>query len=412
VIAILLAVPDLADESELVAQSDAMGLRVVRRCVDAVDLFAAAATDSSAAVVVSAGLPRLERDAVERMSTGRAVVGLAASPHDEDRLGALGVARVIRRSETARGTLTALCTVLAQEQAAGVWSTGVWASDADGPEGASQAALSSSVPTADPGRREGRVVAVWGPAGAPGRTTIALGLAEALAESGRVVGLVDADTYGPSITMALGLVDDASGLSVACRHADNSTLSAAALRAAGHQVRDDWFVVGGLGRPDRWADLRPAALDRVWTRCREAFDVTVIDTGFCLEGDDGTAWASRRNAAAVSAMAGADQVVAVADSSALGAGRLVAGWSTATAAAPLADFRVVQNRSRSRLREQAGQWSDGVRGLGVNAPIHPVPLDVRAAERCWSHGRSLGERARHSPLRRALAAVAETLVSR
>jgi len=71
VIAILLAVPDLEGEAELVAQAPAAGLRVVRRCVDAVDLFAAAAADVTPAIVLSAGLPRLERDAVERMAQAR-----------------------------------------------------------------------------------------------------------------------------------------------------------------------------------------------------------------------------------------------------------------------------------------------------------------------------------------------------
>ncbi|MEI6362771.1 MAG: P-loop NTPase [Actinomycetes bacterium] len=410
-ISVLLAVPDVADEADLVVQSGALGIRVVRRCVDAVDLFAAAAADRDSAVVVSAGLPRLERDAVERMSAGRIVVGLASAPADEERLRGLGVEAVIRRSQTAGQTLAALRLVLAQEQAAGVWSTRVWA-EGSGAVGESESGAGAEGRLTDAEPSLGCVVAVWGPVGAPGRTTVALGVAEALAEAGHVVGLVDADTYGPSIALALGLVDDASGLSVACRHADNATLSTAALLGAGHRVREGWFVVGGLGRPDRWADLRPTALDRVWTQCRTAFDVTVIDTGFCLEGDDGTAWASRRNAAAVSALAGADRVLAVADASALGAARLVASWSAVTAAAPLADFRVVQNRSGRRFREHADRWSDGIRGLGIAAPIHPVPLDVRAAERCWSRGRSLGERARYSPLRRALSAVAETAVSR
>ncbi|HAN70940.1 MAG TPA: hypothetical protein DCQ36_05050, partial [Actinobacteria bacterium] len=52
----------------------------------------------------------------------------------------------------------------------------------------------------------GRLVAVWGPMGAPGRTTIAVGIAEALAERGARVCLIDADTYAPSVALALGLV--------------------------------------------------------------------------------------------------------------------------------------------------------------------------------------------------------------
>ena len=43
------------------------------------------------------------------------------------------------------------------------------------------------------------VIAVWGPAGAPGRTTLAVNLAAELAASGHSVALVDADPYGGAI---------------------------------------------------------------------------------------------------------------------------------------------------------------------------------------------------------------------
>ena len=404
---VLLAVPDLHQEPELVARSPSAGVRIVRRCVDAVDLFAAAAADHEPAVVVSAGLPRLERDPIERMSGGRLVVGLATGDTDHARLTALGVHVVVRCAPDADSTLAALRAVLLQGRDVGVWRTGVWSDEVPPTKSSSDDDAVQRVV-----QRSGRIVAVWGPVGAPGRTTVALGVAEALADGDRTVALVDADTYGPSVALALGLVDDASGLAVACRHADNGTLSEASLMSTAHRLRQDWYVLGGIGRPDRWADLRPAALDRVWAACRSAFDVTVVDVGFCLEGDDGTAWASRRNAAGISALGAADQVLAVAESSSLGAARLIAGWSAATSAAPLAEFRVVQNRSRGRFREHAERWSDGVRELGISAPIHPVPLDARAAQRTWSTGRSLGERARLSPLRRALGAVAQSAVSR
>ena len=47
----------------------------------------------------------------------------------------------------------------------------------------------------EPGRH-GTVVAVWGPTGAPGRTTVAITLADELARLGHETLLVDADVYG------------------------------------------------------------------------------------------------------------------------------------------------------------------------------------------------------------------------
>ena len=56
---------------------------------------------------------------------------------------------------------------------------------------------------------------VWGPTGAPGRTTLAIGLAAELAGSGLPTVLVDADTYGASVAQCLGLLDESSGLATA-----------------------------------------------------------------------------------------------------------------------------------------------------------------------------------------------------
>ena len=69
----------------------------------------------------------------------------------------------------------------------------------------------------------GRVLAVWGPAGAPGRTTVAVAVAAELAARGRRTTLVDADPYGGAVAQQLGILDEVSGL-----------LAAARLAAGGH----------------------------------------------------------------------------------------------------------------------------------------------------------------------------------
>ncbi|MBK9737968.1 MAG: P-loop NTPase [Actinobacteria bacterium] len=412
-IAVLLATPDVATESEIVSVAPHCGLRVLRRCVDATDLFAAAACDPDALVVVSAGLPRLAPDVLDRVRAGRRsmVVGLADDAAAVERLRRLGLDVILVVGPSAEDTARALHDVAqrrsdpASPGAAGVWSTGVWGGAGPAEQTGRDAAC--AVPRAE----SGSLVAVWGATGAPGRTTVAIGVAEALAESGRSVCLVDADTYGPSVTVALGLLEDASGLVVACRHADNGSLSSGSLRAAASRVRERWYVLGGVGRPDRWAELRPGALERVWDVCREAFDVTVVDVGFCIEDDDSGAWSRRRNAAAVGALSTADHVLAVADATALGAARLAAAWPAVVRASGSAQLTVVQNRSRGRGVELRHEWRRALVDFGVTARVHAVPRDDRAASSCWQQGRSMGESARRSPLRRSLADVAAALVS-
>ncbi|HMN09110.1 MAG TPA: P-loop NTPase [Gemmatimonadaceae bacterium] len=68
----------------------------------------------------------------------------------------------------------------------------------------------------DPWARQGRlpgarrIVAVGAGKGGVGKSTVAVNLALALQESGLKVGLLDADIYGPSVPVLLGLEDGAS----------------------------------------------------------------------------------------------------------------------------------------------------------------------------------------------------------
>ena len=402
---VILAVPQLRQEPDLVTSASGCGIRVLRRCVDAVDLLAAAAIDPDVLVVVSAGLPRLSSDVMSRLGARRRVVGLAVDPLDATALDGLGVRIVVPVDPNAAGTWRAVRDALlgvgstgaSNEQAAsGVWTTGVWAS---------AVAPDAQVPST-PGS-DGTVLAVWGPMGAPGRTTVAIGIAEAIAATGRRVCLVDADTYAPSVGLVLGIADDSGGLVRACRQADNGLLDSTSIIGATRRVRGPWHVLTGVPRAERWSDLSPSALDRVWHSARGAFDVTVVDIGFCIEDDDSpAAWARRRNAAAVTALAQSDHLLAVADASALGAARLVAAWPALPTSA--SSVTIVCNRAS---RRRPSGWDEALSEFGVHARVHVLPSDVKSLDACWSRGRSLGEGARRSPLRKSLNALARELVS-
>lgn len=400
---VILAAGELPQEPDLVAAATASGVRIVRRCVDAVDLLAAAAIDTDIVVVVSAGLPRLSADVTSRLGSKRRIVGLAEDPLDATALDGLGVRTVMPvgavAEDTWRSVRSAVLTLESSgrsDGAAGVWTTGLW-SEAGGTE------------RSRPGDAAGAIIAVWGPMGAPGRTTVAIGLAEAIAADGRRVCLVDADTYAPSIGLTLGMVDDAGGLLRACRQADNGLLDSTSIVASTRLIRGQWHVLTGLPSAERWAALSSSALDAVWQSARAAFDVTVVDIGFCVEDDESpAAWACRRNCAAVTALAAADHVVAVADASALGAARLVAAFPSLRSASG-SPATVVRNRSDGR--RAAADWDDALRACGLDASVHALPIDSKSLAACWSRGRSLGEGARRSPLRRSLNGLAKVLVS-
>ena len=90
-------------------------------------------------------------------------------------------------------------------------------------------------PAAMPGR--GRVVAVWGPAGAPGRTTVAIGVADEAARLGVSTMLADADPYGGTVAHAVGLLDETAGLALASRDAVAGRLDTVRLAQRSRQLR-------------------------------------------------------------------------------------------------------------------------------------------------------------------------------
>lgn len=358
-IEVLLATPDVPREADLVAAASGAGVRVLRRCIDAADLLAAASADPSAAVVVSAGLPRLSVDIVQRL--GGRVVGLAAGAADDLVLRGLGVDDVLPTAASAEATMRALRDRCANG-APGHAVAGVWPTDA-----------APQTSTAEPA---GRLVAVWGPMGAPGRTTVATWLSEAVARDGLSTLVVDADTYAPSLGLALGVVPESGGLLGAVRQADAGLLTTSALTSLARRVRGSWHILGGLPRVDCWPELHATGLDRLWETCRSAFDVTVVDVGFCLESDDSpAAWSRQRNAAALSAIAAADHVVVVGEGSPAGAARLAVAWAADRERLAGLPVTLVRNRARRGGRS----WAEVLRAGGLDAPIVAVPADPRPA---------------------------------
>ena len=96
---------------------------------------------------------------------------------------------------------------------------------------------------------EGRMIAVWGTSGAPGRSTIAVNLAHALAVAGRPVTVVDADAHAPSLARA-GPVSE-SGLLKATSCVIRVS-SASRLDDQRIAVEDGFNLLSGLTRADRW----------------------------------------------------------------------------------------------------------------------------------------------------------------
>ncbi|MDQ1293248.1 MAG: hypothetical protein QG608_1129 [Actinomycetota bacterium] len=266
-------------------------------------------------------------------------------------------------------------------------------------------------------RDGGRLVAVWGPTGAPGRTSLAIGLAAELAQLGHRTLLVDADTYGASIAQSLSLVDGTTGLGTAVQELDRGTLDAAGLRDLTQEVLPGLRVLPGLPRPSQRSALTPTGLGALWDLTRRFAAWTVVDCGFLLDpregGSDATV-ASRRGDATLSPLREADLVLAVGQANPVGLHRLVRGLSELQALLPVdRRVRVVVNRVRPgavgssperRVTQALRQFA------GVHDPVL-VPDDPAAHDRALLRGLPLTRVATDSPARRAVQSLAGCLSS-
>jgi MinD-like ATPase involved in chromosome partitioning or flagellar assembly len=390
------------------------GIQVVRRCADLGELMSAAEAGLARAVILSADLQRLDRATVGRLTAlGIAVVGLAppADTAAVGRLTDLGVAHVLAAdtaSDRIAATVTAAVAELTDRRGdidhARIDRADPGAALPPMPSGRRASGSGQPAPT-------GRVVTVWGPAGAPGRTTVAVNVAAELATVSDVL-LVDADTYGATVAQALGLLDESAGLAAAARAANHGDLNPGRLAGLAPPVTERLRVLTGLPQSRRWPELRPAALDVVWRLARCLAPWTIIDTGFSLETDEELMFdtsAPRRNGATLSALATADMVLAVGSGDPIGLQRIIAGLNDLAEVVPEGTpVTVVVNKIRdSAVGRSADQLVRGAleRFAGVTQAVL-VPDDREALDAAMLAGRSLVEQVPASPARHALSELA------
>lgn len=273
------------------------------------------------------------------------------------------------------------------------------------------AMLPSRLDTGSPAARsEGAVIAVWGPAGAPGRTTIAVNVAAELAAAGHRVALIDADPYGGAVAPALGLLDETPGFASACRLAGSGSLDRAELERIAQRYtspRAAFDVYSGLVGPKRWPELAHERVASALTVMRGHFEYVVIDTGFSLERDEeitSDQFAPRRNAATFTALEAADRVIAVGLADPVGLSRLLRGHGELVSLVDHERVDVIVNRVRqSALGIDAhAQVRQTLRRFAGIEAAALLPHDGRAADAAILGARTLRDAAGRAPLRSAL----------
>ncbi len=425
-ITVLVAVTHRLETGLVTALEDAPDVTVVRRCADLPDVLAAAAAGMAAVAVVSPDLRSLDRDALRHLAGhGVRVAGYVDRADDagERRLRQLGVATLVgpdTRPDELAERLRALVAGTTSRLAADPLEMLVaepptpptrWLHEEarPGPEtGADVTGLATS------GR--GRVTAVWGPTGAPGRTTIAVTLAASLARAGISTLLVDLDTYGASVAQSLALIDEAPGLSAAARASEKGTLDVPGLARLAPEVTPSLRVLTGIPTPQRWVEVRGAVVEDVLALSRSLVDHVVVDCGFGIEDDEELSYdtaAPRRNATTLTALEQADHLLVVGAGDPVGLQRLVrAVQDLATRPAP--EPVVVVSKTRASV---AGSHPERqirevlARFAGLESPRF-VPWAPEECDAATLAGRSLVEQAPHAAVTTAIAALAALVDAR
>lgn len=266
----------------------------------------------------------------------------------------------------------------------------------------------------DPPRPLGRLVAVTGPGGT-GASTVAIALAQGLADAGRgPVLLADLRRAAEQAVLhdSRAVVPGLQEVVEAHRGAQPGV---DAVRAVTFDVSGRGYrLLLGLRRVRHWATLRPAALGTALAGLQGAFAITVADVDPDVDGEEetGSADVEERHLASRLTLARADVVLVVGGTGMKGLyslsrllGELLAFGIPAERLVPVLNRAPRRRRARAELAASLAHLLDGQ--LAGAALASPVQLPERRVEEALRDGTPLPE-----PLPGGLAAVVGAFLER
>lgn len=249
-----------------------------------------------------------------------------------------------------------------------------------------------SVSGAEP---SGRLVAVWGSHGAPGRSVLAASVASAWADAGQHVTLVDADPRGGAQAQMFAVLDEASGLVAACRSANHGDVAAVAEHAV--TVDPGLRVLTGITRADMWDQVREAPFQIVLRTLAQTSDAVVVDLGPGLDPQ------TRH------VLETADQLLVVGRADPVGLARLVRALHdlAAVRSVALAPPVVVVNQIRPTSVWSERVVRDAIERLAGIRPDVFVPADFKTLDTAALRGKVPAQIASGSPFVLAVSTLLE-----
>jgi len=252
------------------------------------------------------------------------------------------------------------------------------------------------------------VLAVWGTSGAPGRTTLAVGIATALSAHGPTL-LVDADTANPTIAHLLGLPVHASGLSTLARTASRGPITPADTLGAAVMRSENLHVITGLVTPHRWREVSKPGIESIVGALRLSARYSVVD--IASTSLEKASRGANRDDAALGVLERADRLVIVARGDIVGINRLsflVRWWEEQERAIPV---EVIVNRVSTAAigPHPVPSLQAAIGAFMPDCIFHVVPED-EGVGRASLRGKALGENGARCDASDALQAIVEQWV--
>jgi MinD-like ATPase involved in chromosome partitioning or flagellar assembly len=255
----------------------------------------------------------------------------------------------------------------------------------------------------------GLTIAVWGPTGAPGRTTVATSVASLIAGRGLSVLLIDADSRSGAIAPALGLLDEVPGFIASCRLADRDQLTLDDLHRLAHRYDPAGVyvdVLTGVTSGRHYPEVTPDSIAQVVKMATRHWDVVVIDAGSDI--DPSGSQPHIAETVATTCLRLSDEAVALCQATPVGVARFARVFEGAQSLRGGKPFPVVLNGvdpSRRSLADEA-TFREALRRFAGVGSVEVVARDSQGCRQAEMLGVSVADCVPNSPFVASLKSLA------
>jgi MinD-like ATPase involved in chromosome partitioning or flagellar assembly len=254
---------------------------------------------------------------------------------------------------------------------------------------------------------DGASICVWGPAGSPGKSTLAANLACELALAGNSVILLDLDTYSPAQSDLFGLVDHPPGLASAARLLAQDRLDQEQIRrlSAHFEVGEGHLsILTGLSSAARWPEISSEKTEGLISCASDYFDFVIVDVASHLESAvRQVGGVVDRNVASRSAISKCTLTIGIIAADPIGVRRFLDSADAVTGLA--SNLVLIANRLRTSVlgSDAKNQVKDTIQQFAGLDVATFIPADYESCDRALLEMVPLAMLKRSSPARQAIA---------